>query len=188
MNVRKLVSLAMLAAISIVLMMAIRIPFPLAPFLEYDPADIPIFISAFAFGPGAGLALTFVVSVIQGVTVSASSGIIGILMHFLATGAYVLIAGNIYKHNKTLKRAILSLIAGTVTMTAVMAVCNLIFTPIFMDTPVDAVLAMMLPIIIPFNLMKAGINSVFTLCLYKAVSHFIQGSSAKKKTETGKTM
>ena len=51
--------------------------------MEYDPADIPILIGAFAFGPAAGLALTAVTALIQGVTVSAGSGIYGIIMPVL---------------------------------------------------------------------------------------------------------
>ena len=58
----KLVKMAMMAAISCVLVLLVRIPFPPAPFLTYDPADVPIFISTFAFGPGAGLLITIVVS------------------------------------------------------------------------------------------------------------------------------
>lgn len=97
-NTRKLTTLAMLAALAIVLVALIHFPLvPAAPFLEYDPADIPIFIGTFLFGPAAGLALTAVVCVIQGVTVSAASGPIGIIMHFLATGTFVLLAGNLYR-------------------------------------------------------------------------------------------
>ena len=44
-NTRKLTTLAMLAALAIVLVALIHFPLvPAAPFLEYDPADIPIFI------------------------------------------------------------------------------------------------------------------------------------------------
>ena len=77
----KLAKMAMLVAISIVLVLLIHFPlFPSATFLEYDPADIPIFIGTFAFGPAAGVLLTVIVSVIQGTTVSASGQIWGILM------------------------------------------------------------------------------------------------------------
>ena len=61
----RLAKLAMMVAISCVLVVLIRIPFPPAPFLEYDPADVPIYITTFAFGPGAGLLVTLIVSVIQ---------------------------------------------------------------------------------------------------------------------------
>ena len=60
-NTRKLTTLAMLAALAIVLVALIHFPLvPAAPFLEYDPADIPIFIGTFLFGPAAGLALSAV--------------------------------------------------------------------------------------------------------------------------------
>ena len=96
-STRQLVSMAMLGAISIVLVAAVHFPLiPAAAFLEYDPADIPILICAFAYGPGAGFLLTVVVSFIQGMTVSAQSGIIGIIMHIFATGSCVLVAGHIY--------------------------------------------------------------------------------------------
>ena len=65
-KVRKLVTMAMLAALSIVLVYVIHFPiFPAASFLEYDPADIPILIGTFAYGPLAGVLLTVVVSVIH---------------------------------------------------------------------------------------------------------------------------
>ena len=173
-SVKRLTRLAMLTAISVVLLMVLRVPFPPAPFLEYDAADVPIFLGTFAYGPGAGLILTLLASVVQGVTVSSGSNIIGILMHIFATGSYALVAGNIYRRNKTKNTALVALVAGTLTMTSVMLLCNLIFTPIFMNTPVDAVLKMMVPVILPFNLMKAGINSVITFFLYKSVERFLK--------------
>ena len=91
-KVRKLVTMAMLAALSIVLVYVIHFPiFPAASFLEYDPADIPILIGTFAYGPLAGVLLTVVVSVIQGMTVSSGSGLMGIAMHIFATSILVLV-------------------------------------------------------------------------------------------------
>ena len=99
---RKLTTMAMLIALSIVLVWLIHIPVfpPPVDFLEYDPADIPILIGTFAFGPVAGLILTAIAAVIQGITVSAKSGIYGIIMHFLATGTLVVVAGTIYCRKK----------------------------------------------------------------------------------------
>lgn len=82
----RLAKLGLLAALSIVLVFFIHFPiFPTAKFLEYDPADIPIMIATFAFGPWYGLMTTIVVAVVQGLTVSASGGIYGIIMHIIAT-------------------------------------------------------------------------------------------------------
>ena len=181
-STKKMAVMAMLAAVSVLLVL-IHIPFPPAPFLEYDPADIPILIGTFAYGPTAGIIITVVVSIIQGFTLSASSGIIGIVMHILATGSFALVAGLIYQRKKTRKSAILALGLGVITMTVMMALMNLIFTPIFMGTPVETVAGMLLPIIIPFNLMKAGINAVATLLLYNAVSRFIKEEKPEISTK-----
>jgi len=169
-STKQLTTLGVMSALSIVLMVLIRIPFPTAPFLEYDPADVPILISTFLFGPWWGLLMTAVVSIIQGITVSVSSGIIGIIMHIAATGGFVISAGLIYKRGKSLKRAIIALIVGTIIQTVFMAGMNLVFTPVFMKTPLDVVLKMMIPTIIPFNLIKAGVNAFVTFFIYKFVS------------------
>ena len=175
-STRQLVSMAMLGAISIVLVSAIHFPLiPAAAFLEYDPADIPILICAFAYGPMAGFLLTVVVSFIQGFTVSAQSGIIGVIMHIYATGFCVLVAGTIYKRHKTRKVAVIALICGAIVQTLAMVLMNMVFTPLFMGAPLETVLAMMIPAIIPFNALKAGINCTITFFLYKSISHLIKG-------------
>ncbi len=174
-STKQLVVMAMLAAISIVFVTVIHFPlFPAAPFLEYDPADIPILIGTFVYGPVAGFILTVVVSIIQGITVSAGSGIIGIIMHIIATGSCTLIAGTIYFKTKTRKSAVIALIVGAFTMTLAMVLMNLIMTPLFMGAPMSVVLQMMVPVIIPFNLLKSGINCVVTFLLYKSISHIIK--------------
>lgn len=167
-----LVKMSMLAAISLVLVMLIRIPFPPAPFLVYDPADIPVFISAFAFGPLAGFAITLVVSFVQAF-VLGGDGLIGFFMHLVATGAFVLVAGNIYKRNKSRKSAVIGLICGTIVMTISMLLWNILLTPIFLGVPREAVMAMLATVILPFNLLKAGINSIVTFLTYKAIAKFL---------------
>ncbi|MEG2625289.1 MAG: ECF transporter S component [Christensenella sp.] len=179
---RNITGIAVMAALSIVLVALIHIPMFL-PFLEYDPADIPIFITTFAFGPGIGLILTVIVSVLQGVTVSSAAGIIGIIMHILATGSFVLVAGNIYKHNKTRKGAIIGLACGVAVWTLVMVLWNILITPIFMGVPMEQVLTLILPAILPFNLIKAGLNSVLTFVLYKSVGKLFGVREVKKVKE-----
>ncbi len=98
-NTVKLAKLAMMVAISCVLVLLIRIPYPPAPFLVYDPADIPIYITTFAFGPIAGLTVTLIVSLIQAF-VLGGDGVYGFIMHFFATGIFALIAGGLYRHKK----------------------------------------------------------------------------------------
>lgn len=167
-TLKRTVRLALLAAISIILVYFIRIPLVL-PFLEYDPADIPILIGAMMYGPVWGIILTVIVSVIQGLTVSSLSGLYGIIMHIIATGTLVLVSTIIYQRKKTKKRAVIGLIAGAFSMILIMIPCNLIITPLFTGFPIQAIIDL-LPGIILFNVIKAGINSVVTFLLYKRIS------------------
>ena len=172
-NTARLAKMAMLVAISIVLVMLIHFPiFPAVAFLEYDPADIPILIGTFAFGPAAGVVLTVVTAVLQGLTVSSSSGLYGIIMHIIATSVLVLVSGLIYRGHKTKKMAVIGLLAGTCAMAAAMVVANLFITPAFMGVE-QAVVWQLMPFIAGFNLVKAGINGIITFLLYKRISGFL---------------
>lgn len=177
-STRKLTIMGVMAAISIVLIYVIRFPIiPAAPYLEYEPGDIPLYIIAFLYGPISGLIATIIVCFIQGITVSASSGIIGILMHIFATGSFVLLAGGIYKLKKNKVHEALGLLAGIVVMTITMCLWNIIFTPIFMGVPRDTVIQMLVPAIIPFNLIKAGINSAVTFVLFDKLAGLLLRSN-----------
>ncbi len=170
----KLVKMGVMAAISVALVYLIHFPiFPAVAFLEYDPADIPILIGTFAFGPLAGLALTVVTSVIQGLTVSSGSGLYGILMHVIATGMLVIVSGSIYGRKKTKNMAVVSLLCGMAAMAVVMMGANIVITPLFMGVSAEAVWSLM-PFIVGFNLIKAGINGGVTFILYKRIANFLR--------------
>ena len=174
--------LAMMTAVSLVLLMIVRIPFPPAPFLVYDPADVPIYITSFAFGPVAGLIVTLIVCLIQAFMLGGD-GLYGFLMHFVATGIVAVVIGLMYAKSKTKKRAIAALVTGVIVATAVMCVMNLIITPLYMGAPREAVIAMLPTAIIPFNLLKAGLNAVLTFILYKRVSGFLHRESTAAVAE-----
>ena len=169
---RKLTTLGMLGALSILLVAFIHFPiFPQAPFLEYDGADIPILIAAFIFGPIEGIILTVAASIVQGITVSAESGYIGIIMHIFATGAFVAVSGIIFKRKKSTPVLILALLAGVIAQTAAMIIWNIIFTPIFMNTSREVVMNMIVPIIMPFNIIKSGINAIAAFILFSILKN-----------------
>ena len=172
-TIKKMTVMAMLAALSMVLVYAIHVPLiPVVPFLEYDPADIPILIAAMAYGPVSGLVLTVVVSIIQGMFIS-TTGPWGILMHIIGTGSMVLTAGGIYKARRTKGGAVLGLILATLVRALVMIPANHFITPIWMGAPVEVVDSLMITGIIPLNLIKAAINSGITFVVYKAVSRYL---------------
>lgn len=181
---RRIAAIGVLTALSVVLVALIHFPiFPAVSFLEYDPADIPILICGFAFGPAAGIAVTVIAALIQGFTVSAASGVYGILMHVLATGAYIVISSLIYNKHKSKRGAVAALCFGTLAMVVVMFGANLVITPYFMLDAVNSetvgfVLGLM-PFILLFNLIKAGVNGAVTFFIYKSISGLITKLGAK---------
>lgn len=171
----RLCVMAMLTALSIVLVYTVRMPLiPAAPFLEYDAADIPVLIGSMMLGPVSGIIILLAVCIIQALTVSASSGWIGFVMHFIASSVLVLTASLIYKKKQTTASLVIGLIIGSIAMTAVMIPLNLLFTGIFLGAGVETVVGMLIPAIIPFNLLKAGINSVVTFAVFTPIKTILK--------------
>jgi riboflavin transporter FmnP len=179
----RMVKLGMLTALSIILVYAIHFPiFPAAAYLEYDMADVPILIGTFLYGPWWGLALTAVVSLLQWLLVSPQSLWVGAVMHFFATGSYVVAAGLLYARNKTRTTAIIGMGVGSVLQTLMMIPMNLIFTVHFFGVPREAVIALLPTAIIPFNAIKTVANSIITFLLYKRVAKLLQKDLVKART------
>lgn len=166
-DTKKMVTLAVLAAVAYVVMFVGRIPLlSTVEFLKYDPKDIILAIAGFLYGPMAALYVILTVSVVEMVTTS-STGLIGLLMNVLSSAAFVCTAAYVYKKKKTATSALIGLILGCLAMTAVMLVWNYFITPYYMRVDREVVVAMLLPGIMPFNLLKSGLNAAFTLILYK---------------------
>ena len=175
----RMVKLGMLTALSIILVYAIHFPiFPAAPYLEYDMADVPILIGTFLYGPWWGLGLTAVVSVLQWLLVSPQGMWVGAVMHFFATGSYVLAAGLIYSRHRTRNEALIGMAIGSVLQTLMMIPMNLIFTVHFFGYPQDVVIGL-LPITSAFNGIKTVANSIITFLLYKRISKIFEKNLIK---------
>lgn len=186
-TVRKMVVTAMLAALAYVAMFFIRIPLiPAASFLEYDPKDILLVITGFLIGPVQGLISIILVCLLQMVTVS-KSGPIGLLMNVIASIFFVLPASLIYRKWKNILGAVVGLLVGIIAMTASMVLWNYWITPMYMGVPREAVKAMLPTVFVPFNLIKAGINTAVTLILYKPISKLLHASGALKDEKADKS-
>ena len=163
-SVKKMVLLAMMAAIAYVMMCFIRIP--VVMFLKYEPKDVIITIAGFLFGPLSSFIISFIVSLVEMVTVS-DTGPIGALMNLLSTCCFACTASWIYKRNRTLTGAIVSLVAGSIVMIGAMLLWNWLITPIYLGYDREVVAGMLVPVFLPFNALKAGLNAAFVLFLYK---------------------
>lgn len=168
-DVKKLATLAMLTAVTfVVLWVSKLIPISVAGFLNFDLKDVVIVISGFIYGPLAAAGISVIVSVIEMVTIS-STGPIGMVMNILSTCAFACTASFVYKRVHTQRGAIEGLVAGVLAMTAIMILWNYLITPLYMNVSRDVVVSMLIPIFLPFNLIKAGINAALTMLIYKPI-------------------
>ena len=177
-GIRKLTLSALLCALSIVLVLLIHFPiFPVVYYLEYDPGDIPILLGTMLLGPFWGVGITIVTVLVQGLTVSSASGVYGIIMHFISTGclvafSYVGIALCKKKLGDTASRAV-GLLAGALLASGVMLLANLLVTPAFTGMPVAAIRELLLPFILPFNLIKLVPNALLAFLLHKLLQRYV---------------
>ena len=183
-DVKQLVLLAAFTALAYTAVCLIRVP--AVAFLSYEPKDVIIVIGGLIFGPLASLIIAFVTALLEMFTIS-DTGIIGCLMNALSTCSFALFASIIYKKKHTLSGAILGLTTGSVAMVAVMLLWNWLVTPLYMKVPRSVVESMLLPVFLPFNAVKAGLNSALTLGLYRPLTAALRGarllppSEGKKK-------
>ncbi len=167
-DVKKLVILAMLTGIAYVVMLVSKLMPSVNGFLDFDFKDVVICIGGFIYGPVSAAAMSLVVSFIEMVTVS-HTGIWGFLMNFLATASFCCTACYIYKKHHTMKGAVLGLATGVVALVVVMLLWNYLVTPIYQGVKRKVIVEMLLPVFLPFNAVKGGMNLAATLLLYKPV-------------------
>ena len=165
-DTKRIVTLGLMAALAFAAVALIRIP--AVSFLKYEPKDVLLAITGFLFGPIDALIVTVIVSVVEMVTVS-TTGPIGLLMNVISSCSFVCIAAALYQKQRTLKGAVIGLGIGVVVMTAIMILWNYLITPIYQGVPRPAVAAMLVPVFLPFNLVKGTLNAALTMLLYKPV-------------------
>ncbi|MBP3381321.1 MAG: ECF transporter S component [Clostridia bacterium] len=180
-RLRRLTAMAMLTALSYITVVLIRIPVVL--FLSYEPKDVFLTIGGFLFGPVAGICMSIAVALVEMVTIS-STGPIGMLMNCVSSCLFVGTASIIYYRKKTLKRALFGLIAAALATTIGMLLWNYLITPLYMHTPREAIADMLLPVFLPFNLLKGGLNAAFTMLLYKSAAAALRAAQLLPKTDT----
>lgn len=186
-NSKSLVTMGMLCAVAFVAKLISNVFPPVSGFLSFDLKDVIIVIAGFMMGPVASILISVVVSFVEMVTVS-TTGPIGLVMNILASCAFACTASVIYHRDRKIKGAVIGLIAGVLAMTAVMILWNWLITPLYMGVPREVVKGMLVPVFLPFNLVKGGINATLAMILYKPIvttlrkAHLVEGSEAGKRS------
>jgi riboflavin transporter FmnP len=181
MDIKKLTAAAMLCALAYIIMVIGRVPVVL--FLSYDPKDVIIAVGGLIWGPMISFAVSVVVSFIEMITVSDTAWI-GFLMNVISTCSFACTAAFIYKKKRTLSGAVVGLSIGAACAVAVMMLWNYLITPLYMGFPREAVVELLLPAFLPFNLLKAGLNAALTFLLYRPVVSALKSTGLIDKTKS----
>ena len=182
---RYLAVMAMFVAVSFISVLIAKVIPTVAGFLSYEPKDALIVIAGFLFGPLSCVIVSVLVSLIEMLTIS-HTGFYGLLMNIVSSCAFAVPAAWIYTKHRTQKAAVLSLLAGMLTMTASMLIWNYIVTPFYMGVPRETVAGMLATVFLPFNLVKSGINAGLALLLYKPIVSALRSANLVAETKSGK--
>lgn len=184
MDTKKITVLAMVSAIAFIMAAFVRVPVVL--FLRYDPKDVVMAIAGFIYGPMAALLVAVIISTVQMFTVS-QTGPVGLVMNIISSAAFCCTAAYIYKKKRTMTGAGVGLGAAVVVATIAMLLWNYLITPIFMGIPRQAVVEMLIPAFLPFNLISHGLNAALTLLLYKHVKAALRAARLLPPLEEGES-
>ena len=165
--------LALTAVFCALAFLVTLLPAPRVLFLSFDVKDTVIATAALLLGPTVALSLSVAVPLLEFITVG-STGFWGLLMDVISTMAFSLTASLIYKYRKTLLGAVLSLSAAALLQVAAMMLANLFITPIYMKVSQAEVVALILPLLLPFNAVKSVFNASLVMLLYKPLSEALR--------------
>ena len=180
-----------------------QIPVPFAPpFYKLDFAETPIMIGAFALGPVPAILMELVKNLLKILINGTTTMYVGDLGNFIGGCAFVLPASILYQKHRTRKMAMAGLGLSVLTgvLTAIVVNCfltlplyaNLMFggieniismgtaiNPAITNLPTFAVFA-----IVPFNLLKLGMNAGITALVYKKVSVILHVGAPVREPRT----
>ena len=166
-STRRIAITALFCALSLITSF-IEIPiFPPAAWLKYDPSCVIALVAGICFGPATGT-LVVVLSWLLHLVFSFDPW--GVLMAVVANVTLVVPCAVIARRGEGLRGMGLGMTAGGVLSLIVCIMMNLIVTPLYTAVTVDAVVAMILPILAPFNLIKIVLNCVFCALVIKPIS------------------
>lgn len=185
-NVRTMVTLAMLTAVAWVVTYLCKAIPSVNGFLDFEFKSVVICIGGFTLGPAAAITLSVLVPVVEFFTYSGT-GPIGLIMNVASTASFCCTACYVYKKRHSKQGAVLGLAAGTVVMTVVMVLWNYLITPLYQGTPRQVIAGMLLPVFFPFNLVKGGLNMAATLLLYKPVVTALRRAGLVPPSQSGQS-
>lgn len=180
-DTKKVVGIAVFAALAYVVALICNIIPPVAGFLSLDVKDAVIAMAAFVFGPISAVVISFIAALIELITFS-TTGWYGFVMNFASSAIFSLTASLIYRSKKTLNFAIIGFFSAVALTTGIMLLLNIFVTPLYLvqfmgmppavaDSTVTELLA---KVLLPFNFAKSLLNSAVAMLLYKPITEALR--------------
>ena len=176
-DLRKYTTMAMFAALAYASLFVVHIG-GIGGFLSFDIKDAIIITASMIFGPVQGIVIALVVTFVEMITISGT-GFWGFLMNFISSAAFAGGASALYrympKYKKTLAGAIFSLYTVAILMTGLMLAMNVVITPLYIGSidnyakSLATVKGLLVPLLLPFNLLKSFANASIVLVIYKPI-------------------
>ena len=166
---RSMAAIAMLAAVSFVLMLFdFSVPF-MPSFIKMDLSELPALVGAFALGPVSGVAVCLVKNLLH--LFVTSTGGVGELSNFMLGAVFTGVAGWMYQRSKTRRGAFVGALAGAVCMAVVS-----VFSNYYIVYPVYTAFMPMEGIIAAYQAIYSGIDNLWkALILFNMPFTFVKG-------------
>lgn len=185
-KISNLIKISLLGVIAFILMF-VEVAIPVFPsFLRMDISDLPALLGAFALGPVAGVIIELIKNILHLLRTQTAG--IGELSNFLGGAIFVFVSGAMYKHKKTKKNAVVSLLSGIILMSVLESALNyFVFLPLYetllhfpikeivkmghaLNPSINSLNSFVVYSILPFNILKGVLVSVLTMGVYKSLS------------------
>ena len=166
---RSMAVIAMLAAVSFVLMLFdFSVPF-MPGFIKMDLSELPALVGAFALGPVSGVAVCLVKNLLH--LFVTSTGGVGELSNFMLGAVFTGVAGWMYQRSKTRRGTFIGALAGAVCMAVVS-----VFSNYYIVYPVYTAFMPMEGIIAAYQAIYSGIDNLWkALILFNMPFTFVKG-------------
>ncbi len=189
-KVRRMAVIAMMGAVSAVLMFfSFNVPF-MPSFIKLDFSELPALIATFSLGPSAGAMVCLIKNLVN--LPFSTTGGVGELSNFLLGVFFVVPAGLLYLKKKSRKHALLGSFLGAIIMAALSTITNYyIVYPVYSNfMPMDSIIQAyqilnpnvtdlwdcLLWFNMPFTFLKGMCSVLITFLIYKHLSPIIKGT------------
>ncbi len=132
--------------------------------LKYDPSGIVVALTTLLWGPWPGAA----VALLSWLPHAAISPL-GAAMNIAASATLALVLGGLCRAGATPARIVAGSVLGACLAAAVSICLNFVVTPLYLSASYEDVVALVVPYLLPFNLIKALINAALAALAYHAL-------------------